>query len=74
MLVQDSMQILLGYFDTEKLKKKHREVFGMMSVIPDKDKFSLCWFNFRLQYALPMSKSTGLGTSRFFLAEIECVL
>ena len=34
-------------FDTEKLNRKHREVFAPLSSIPDKEKFSFIWVQFQ---------------------------
>ena len=35
-------------FDTEKLNRKHREVFALLSFVPGKEEFSLSGFSFSL--------------------------
>ena len=33
--------------DTEKLNGKHREVFGSLSFVPNKEEFSFIWVQFQ---------------------------
>ena len=44
---QDPERISRVSFDTKKLKRKHREVFALLSFIPDKEEFSFIWVQFQ---------------------------
>ena len=39
-------------FGTEKLNQKHREVFYLMSFIPDKEEFSFIWVQFQFRQSM----------------------